>query len=48
LIDSEGPTGNIGHPSSFEGRRHLRRMLIETMTSLAQSEIDEIVSTLDR
>ena len=47
LIDSEGPTGNIGHPSSFEGRRHLRRMLVETKTSLSHSEIDVIVSTLE-
>ena len=47
LIDSEGPTGNIGHPSGFEGQSHLKKMLTETKTHLTQSEIDEIVSTLE-
>jgi hypothetical protein len=47
LIDSEGPTGNIGHPSGFEGRMHLKKMLTETKTNLIQVEIDEIVSTLE-
>jgi hypothetical protein len=27
VIDSEGPLGNIGHPSSFEGINHLKKML---------------------
>jgi hypothetical protein len=27
VIDSEGPLGNIGHPSSFEGIEHLKDML---------------------
>jgi|GEM_PF-858361 len=46
LIDSEGPTGNIGFPSGIEGQRHLRKMLSETKTNLTASEIDEIVSTV--
>jgi hypothetical protein len=47
LVDSEGPTGNIGHPSSFEGSQHLNKMLTETRTHLTDAEIEEIVSTLD-
>ncbi len=27
LIDSVGPTGNIGSISGYEGKRHFRRML---------------------
>jgi hypothetical protein len=34
LIDSESAIGNIGHAASFEGHRHLRKMLIQTRTTL--------------
>ena len=47
LIDSEGPTGNIGHPSSFEGRRHLKKMLLDTKARLTPTEIDELIATLE-
>ena len=30
LMDSAGPLGNIGHPSGFEGKKQLRKMLLET------------------
>jgi hypothetical protein len=47
LIDSESPAGNIGHPSNFEGRRHLTRMLRETRNILTEAEINQLVSTLE-
>lgn len=47
LIDSEGPTGNIGHPASYEGRLHLTRMLKQTRKNLTGIEVDRIVSTLE-
>jgi hypothetical protein len=46
LITSEGPLGNIGHPSGFEGKKHLRKMLLETRDKLTEKQIDEIVATL--
>ncbi len=47
LIDSEGRTGNIGHPGSFEGLRHLRKMLAETRATLTDDELDSIVKSLE-
>jgi hypothetical protein len=46
LITSEAPQGNIGHPSGFEGKRHVRKMLVETRSSLTDQQIDQIVNTL--
>ncbi len=46
LIDSEGPTGNIGSPSGDEGKRHLRRMLTETRQRLTDPEINELIESL--
>ncbi len=47
LITSESPLGNIGHPSGFEGKKHLRKMLLATRSRLTEQQIDEIVNTLD-
>jgi hypothetical protein len=47
LITSAGPLGNIGHPSGVEGKKHLRKMLLETREKLTEKQIDEIVATLD-
>jgi hypothetical protein len=47
LIDSEAPDGNIGHPSSFEGRLHLKKMLNETRQKLTEAEIKQLVETLE-
>jgi hypothetical protein len=47
LITSEGPLGNIGHPSGVEGKKHLRRMLLETREKLTEKQLDEIVATLN-
>lgn len=47
LVDSEGPLGNIGHPSGFEGKAHVRKMLLETRRRLTDAEINQIVDSLD-
>jgi hypothetical protein len=47
LISSEGALGNIGHPSGVEGKKHLRKMLLETREKLTEKQIDEIVATLN-
>jgi hypothetical protein len=26
LIDRAGPIGNVGHPTGFDGNKHLRKM----------------------
>jgi hypothetical protein len=46
LMTSESPLGNIGHPSGFEGKKHVRKMLLATRTKLTDQQIDEIVNTL--
>jgi len=47
LINSESTIGNIGHPSGFEGKKHLRKMLAETRSKLTGEQIDEIVASLN-
>jgi hypothetical protein len=47
LIDSIGPTGNIGHPSGFEGMQQLRKMLSTTRQNLTDAEIDQMVESAD-
>jgi hypothetical protein len=47
LVDSEGPLGNIGHPSGYEGRRHLNKMLRDTRLNLSAEQIERIVNSLD-
>jgi hypothetical protein len=46
VIDSAGRLGNIGHPSDLEGRKHLRKMLLETRKNLTDPEIDQLVESL--
>jgi hypothetical protein len=46
LIDSNGPTGNIGHPSGFEGQQQLRKMLSTTRQNLTDAEIDQLVESV--
>jgi hypothetical protein len=44
LIDSVGPTGNIGCPSGgFEETKHFRKMLLQTRHDLTDDEIDQLV-----
>ena len=47
LINSESPIGNIGYPSGFEGKKHLRKMLTETRGKLTDKQIEEIVASLN-
>jgi hypothetical protein len=45
LIDSNGPLGNIGHPSGIDGKKHLRKMLLETRQHLTDEEVDHLVES---
>lgn len=48
LIDSDSRVGNIGdNPATFEGRRHLTKMLSQTSTHLTPREIKLLVQTLE-
>jgi hypothetical protein len=48
LIDSEGVLGNIGFPSGYEGRKHMRKMLMTTRERLVDAEIEQIVDSLSK
>jgi hypothetical protein len=45
-MTSDGPLGNIGLPSSLEGRRHFHKMLTETANRLTVEEIDGLMESL--
>lgn len=47
VIDSLGPTGNIGSISGYEGKRHFRRMLQKVQQSLSDTEIERIVGSIE-
>lgn len=46
LIDSAGPLGNIGNPSDVEGKKQLRKMLLETRRNLTDAEIEQLVESV--
>jgi hypothetical protein len=46
LVNSASPTGNIGHPSGFEGQKQLRKMLLESRRNLTDAEIDQLVESV--
>jgi hypothetical protein len=46
LIDSAGPLGNIGAVGGFEGKKHLRKMLLQSRQNLTDEEIDQIVESV--
>jgi Thioredoxin-like len=46
LITSESPLGNVGHPSGYEGKKHLRKMLTTTRSRLTDQQLDAIVNSL--
>ena len=46
VINSKGNLGNIGYICGFEGKRHLRRMLMATRKVLTDKEIDTIVDSI--
>lgn len=47
VIDSAGPLGNVGHPSGSEGKKQLRKMLQSTKKNITDSEIDQLVDSLE-
>ncbi len=47
LIDSACPMGNIGHPDGFEGKKHLRKMLMTTRKKITPEEVEAVVETLE-
>lgn len=47
VINSAGPLGNIGCVEGFDGKRHLRRMLMATRKNLTDEEIDAIVGSIE-
>ena len=47
IIDSEGPTGNIGAIGGSEGKKHLRKMLKESRVRLTDQEIESIVESVE-
>jgi hypothetical protein len=46
VIDSAGPLGNIGNPTGVEGKKHLRKMLLDTRRNLTDAEINQLVESL--
>jgi hypothetical protein len=46
LINSNSPIGNIGYPSGFDGKKHLRKMLSETRGKLTVEQIEELLASL--
>jgi hypothetical protein len=48
LATSHGPLGNIGFPSTFEGRRHFRRMLERSARRLTPADIDGLMESLSK
>ncbi len=46
LINSNGPLGNIGYPCDFEGKTHLRKMLLQSRRQLTEAEIEELIQSL--
>jgi hypothetical protein len=46
LVTSIGPQGNIGFPSSFEEKRHLKRMLDRTAKRLTPAERQRLIDSL--
>jgi hypothetical protein len=46
LATSDGPLGNIGLPSSFEEKRHLKRMLDRTAKRLTPAERQRLIDSL--
>jgi thiol:disulfide interchange protein len=47
LVDSLGPTGNIGCISGYESKRHFRKMLEKVRQVLTTEDVDKIVSSLE-
>ncbi len=46
LIDSVGPLGNIGCASGIEGKKRLRKMLLQTRQNLSDEQVDQLVASV--
>ena len=46
LIDSDGPTGNIGFMSGYENKRHFRKMLEKGKQVLTSDDVEKILNSL--
>ena len=46
-IDSNGDLGNIGMPSSYEEKRHLRRMLEQTANCLTEADTPHLIDRVE-
>jgi hypothetical protein len=46
LVNSAGPLGNIGNPSDFEGKKQLRKMLLQSRQNLSDAEIEQLVENI--
>ncbi len=47
LIDSNGPTGNIGFMSGYESKRHFRKMLDTVRQVLTDAEVNTLLDSLE-
>ncbi|XZE53860.1 hypothetical protein SH139x_005633 [Planctomycetaceae bacterium SH139] len=46
LVDSYGPTGNIGFMLGYESKLHFRKMLDEVCQVLDDDEINHLIDSL--
>ena len=46
IIDSNGPLGNVGYPSGFDGKKQLRKMLQTSRQNLTDAEIEQLIHSL--
>jgi hypothetical protein len=47
VADSEGPLGNIGGISGFEGKRHFKKMLDAGCVKITPQEIQALLDSLE-
>jgi hypothetical protein len=47
LVTSEGPLGNIGHPTGIDGKKQIRKMLLQSRQNLTDAEIDQLVESVE-
>lgn len=47
LMNSVGPTGNIGFMSGFESKRHFRKMLDHGKRRLSDDEVERLLTSLN-
>ncbi len=46
MINSTGPLGNTGSPSTFEDKQVFRAMFEKTATQLTADEIDSLIQSI--